>query len=295
MNPIPANPIPDIEFTEQCPCLEDWTDGGAICQQCGLKRSKVLLIMDEQETATPIPKKRNCIICNEPLDEWQQSLDAQIWHKDGECSKCIVCHNEVAHARILDCLKKEDPISHSPCLDKKLQDDFNARPVTVTQGHLNMLNRMIQFAHRPINPFHLDEKANLSALLETNLAEVDKNSPASIREMSPEQRYIHLKMMERYCAIISIAVANDKDRMTLAVKEQEERKQKFIKDATKVLSAEETRVLMDKERERKAHQTRLKEDPQLRARDKTIKQMISLGMTEEQAIGILDSKKDNGK
>lgn len=248
-------------------------------------------IPDIESLESEAPKKRTCLICHELLEDWQQALSAQMWHKDKDCSKCIVCHNEVAHARILDCLKKEDPISHSPCLDKKLQDDFNARPVTVTQGHLNMLNRMIQFAHRPINPFGLDEKANLSALLETNIAEVDKNGPASIREMSPEQRYIHLKMMERYCAIISIAVANDKDRMVLAVKEQEERKHKFIKDANKVLSAEETRVLMEKERERKAHQTRLKEDPQLRARDKTIKQMISLGMTEEQAIGILDSKK----
>lgn len=247
--------------------------------------------MNPQGNEDPIPGSeatgsviRNCQVCNLPLAEWQQSLTSQIYHKDTECTLCVYCHNNVSYARIGECVKYGSPVSHSPCRDRALQQEFEMKPVTITQGHLNMLNRLIQFGYRPRWPeLTIEENVNLAGI----------TAKEAIVNMTMEEKFCYQKMVENVAAIVSIAVHNDKEKITLAVQKKDLEKYVKVRDLQKVLSAEELRTLQEKERIKSNEKKREKNDPQLRATNKLLDDMVKkMHIPREQAEAILNSKRE---
>lgn len=246
------------------------------------KADEILDSLNENETVSPTEVKiRNCKICSLPLESWQQPLDSQKIHKEGPCIQCIVCKGNVGNDRIDRCLKEEIPVSHSLCYDKKLQMDFEMRPVTITQGHLNMLNRKIQFAHDP----------NMLVSVEDNCRNAETSAKQFIVDMTMEEKFVHLKMMQTACATIAIALSNDKERIQLKLQKEDLERHIKIRDLQQVGTAEYQRGMMEQEKERKKKEKREREDPAIRQRNKTIRMMMSSMMIDEAtAIAILDSR-----
>ena len=238
--------------------------------------------MQKEEPPIPAPALRKCLVCKEPLADWQQSLEGQKYHKNGKCHLCKYCGNEVGRDIILKCLEREDPISHAPCREKAMAEEFNSRPVTITQGHLNYLNRVIQFTYRPIPGQTIEE---LQALAVTT-------SNAYIKDMPMEDKFRHMKMMEAACANVSIAIHNDKERIRLAVEREDIAKHVKIRDLQKVHDASYIREKQVHDKEQANEKKRVATDPALRAREKTIVQMMGMGFTREAAETFIDKQKN---
>jgi hypothetical protein len=274
-NPIPGNAI-DNE-------LDNFTLDPSELR--GPESSIIDSMQEQCEILAEVDKStwRKCKICGLPLDEWQQALEYQTIHKDGPCIHCKWCSQPVGRDRIFRCLEKEEPVSHLPCHDKAMANDFAARPVTITQGHLNYLNRMIQFAFVP----------DMAKSLEQNCEDADLASKLSVVEMTMEQRFVKMKMLESACATLSIILDKDKEKIRLAVQKEDLARHVKIRDLNKVLSAEQLRELQEKEMAQQREKNRIKGSPELRAREKTIDSLVKLmGMSRETAIEFLDKQKN---
>jgi hypothetical protein len=239
---------------------------------------------DLGDLSIPPASTRKCLICHEPLEDWQQSLSAQVIHKERECGNCVYCKKPVHRERILRCIAKEDPISHMPCLEKFMKDSFESRPVTITQGHLNYLNRMIQFAYKPDMLLSLEENMDIAELANTQF----------IKDMSMEEKFIHMKMMEAACANASIAIHNDKEKIRLVVERRDIERHVKIRDLQKVNDVEYQREKNKADKEARTERKVIQGDPALRAREKTIESMIKMGFSREAAIEFIDKQKAKG-
>lgn len=225
---------------------------------------------------------RKCAICNEPLSDWQQPIAMQRIHKEGPCILCKYCNKEVGRDRIFQCLDKEDPISHTSCYDKFIEESFLSRPVTITQGHLNYLNKLIQFAYRP----------NMARSIEENMGIAEEISNKNIVDMSMEEKFAHMKMMQAAAANVSIVLGKNKDAIRLKVEREDIERHVKIRDLGRVLSAEELRTLQENERVSSIEKKRITGDPVLRAREKLIDNYQKMmGFTREGAIEFIDKQK----
>ena len=239
-----------------------------------------LKIEDEKQTI----ELRNCLICKQPLADWQQNITSQRIHKDGPCINCKYCEKPVGLERILRCLDHEDPVSHLNCLDEAMEKEFQARPVTITQGHLNYLNRVIQFAYRP-NPL---------ISLEENCKNAIDISNQNIKDMSMEDKFKHLKMMQAACANVSIAIDNDKEKIQLRVEREDIERHVKIRDLQKIHDIGYQREKEEHDKELSLEKKRIAADPALRAREKTIEGLVKIGFSRELAIEFIDKNKSTG-
>lgn len=206
-----------------------------------------------------------------------------------ECKLCIYCNHEVGRELIDKCigeLARENRVTpplelervtvyHDYCHSKKLEADFKALPVTITQGHLDMLNAA-----------NLMFRANVQLSVATNQKEAELAANKFIHEMSLEEKFITLKRLEAVAAMWSIALSKDKARIQTKLAEQERINLKDLRQS-------EERLEIEKERVKKREKAALSPTMNLEARqkEKGILAFMKIGLTREQAVAMITKAK----
>src|SRR5665213_3049643 len=85
-----------------------------------------------------------CKICHEPFPPEILHLNPR-YHE--ECQNCMYCGHLVG-SQVLDKLIKDEngvtiklAVYHQPCRDRVIAEEYKKQPVTITQEHLDILNR----------------------------------------------------------------------------------------------------------------------------------------------------------
>ncbi len=229
----------------------------------------------------------NCQICHQPLDQFEVEHNHK-YHQD--CKNCIYCNSAVHVDIIAKLVKEEDKqtdvkilIYHQPCRDEKLKQEFKLKPVTITQAHLDMLNRSHLFMNQVMH-----SSSDLS--IETNQEICERQVQPWFSELDLEDKFRALKNLEAITAMMSIALSKDKNsiKSRIEAKEiqkykeaQEYREQQKEKKETRQVSAGQK---IQRENERA--------NPELKADRKAIEQFMKLfKMSETEAIAMLNKSK----
>ena len=198
-----------------------------------------------------------CLVCNKPID-------LGTYHED--CMRCCYCGNEVGHSIIDRIIKDEERqagenhkimVYHQPCHDRKLEEDFQKSPVTITRAHLEMLTRAIQM---------FSPDLNLS--IETNQTDACIHYRKFVHEMNLEEKFMHLKRMEAITAEAHIALSKDKQKIQVLLDER---------DRAKFAEADQFRKEQKEKKEEKQEKTReaaRRIDPKERDKEKAIASLM---------------------
>ena len=224
----------------------------------------------------------NCIVCS------KDTLCTIPYHDD--CMLCIFCHRGVGLIVVEKLIKQGiTEVYHVPCKDTEEAKAYAERPVTVTQGTLDYVNR-----------FNLLFMPNLELSIAGNQAEAELKLLPCVSDMTLDQLGLTLKRMESATAMLSILISKHKD--TIRIRSQERDRERFeeVQDIRteqinddfakrkRSRQKEEARQAGAKEREeRKA----IARDPKLKAKESTIKQLMSFGMTREAAEATVGATK----
>lgn len=231
-----------------------------------------------------------CKVCFQEIvdytNEQGETLTAPSWMTmHDSCKLCIYCQHEVGNDLIEKRIRnsrsndvnEEGPITiyHDYCHSRKLEQDFAKTPVTITQGHLDMLNAA-----------NLMFRANVGLSVATNQKEAELMAHKFVHEMTLEEKFISLKRLEAVAAMWSIALSKQKDKIQIQLDERERIKHKEIQQAGQVLEYEKKR---DKKRVAEAKAGLL--TPEEKQREKAIASLMKLGLSREAAINTLGATK----
>lgn len=219
----------------------------------------------------------NCKICNTEIPYGSYCT---------ECVKCKYCTHDVGEDLIEKQLRGHEvpgdcsdgeilKVYHPYCHNKKLEEDFKNKPVTITQDHLDMLNSA-----------NLMFRANLDLSIETNQKDAEIQAHKFVHKMTLEEKFITLKRLEAVAAMWSIALSKDKNRIKIQLAEKE--RIKF-----KELQQEDDKLEYEKKREKKNVKAALAGNltPEEKQREKAIMQLCKLpGIDREKAIEMLQKK-----
>ena len=242
--------------------------------------------MNDEYTEVTI---KTCCLCGKEL-----SPAEFLYHE--KCIECEYCHNPV-HKDIVrklieesgsfepkdNSFKKIDnlPFSvyHSPCFDKKLRDDFNAREVTITQAHLDMLNRAM-FAFNPNKELNFDANQTLC----------ENNYRQWFSEMDLDNKFLVVKNLEAIAAMMQVLIGKDKKYVTDM---HEKRAIEKFKERDNAIGELEDRKKRQSEANQRSYE-RLDKDA--RARKNSIEGFMKLlGISEAEAAKMVDEAKSTKK
>lgn len=218
----------------------------------------------------------NCLVCNKELpSNWSA------WPVHWDCLKCVHCGEEVYRTEIEKAISRVNSdsslspitVAHQYCINKKLEDDFKSKPVTITQAHLDMLNAA-----------NLMFQANLSWSVETNQKEAEHQARKWMHEKSIEELFISMKRLEAVAAMYSIALSKEKNRIQIRLSEIERINLKDLKN-------EGDRIEFEREKIKKREKEAVRLSPELRAQENAIKAMALLGMSREEALASIELQK----
>lgn len=208
----------------------------------------------------------DCLICKKPLFEPEEKLNRK-WHFD--CEKCSICQNDMPNSdRILQCLKDEQPVSHTTCLKTKLFQDFKTQTLPLTKSHIDALN-----------------------------TEINSFFPAVDSSTADVQILYDLLISLQECASnVSYALSLTKDKLLIResqqfnhevrVKQAKERAEKIESETEKLARQEKTAMFAAE---------RADETGMLRMRRKAIEGFIAIGMSKEQAEALVLAQEQKGK
>jgi len=166
-----------------------------------------------------LPIYENCLICNEPMEEFFKKLH---WKFHERCMNCHYCGHLVQLEIVEKLHKSSKIICHQPCEDKHFEQEFKNKPVLVTQAHLDFLNKVnLMFA------------ANLELSPETNQKEAALMASLWAVDMKLDQLFITVKRMEAITASLSIVLSRDKTRALNMISETERRKFEEVQEYRK--------------------------------------------------------------
>lgn len=211
-----------------------------------------------------------CIVCK------QDTLDQRSYHDD--CIKCAYCSNPVHYDIVVKCMHNEMPVSHAPCRETFLRNEFNSKPVVIRQDHLDMLNRALLM---------LQPKMDLS--VESNQKEIELQTHAWMVDMDLDQKYMHVKRMQAAAAMASIVLSKDPKARDIHFEISKREKRKFEE-------AEDYRqdsVKRIEERKASIRKEAVRRDPVLKAQDNIIQMYLKMGLSREDAESMV--KKANEK
>jgi hypothetical protein len=218
----------------------------------------------------------NCNICHQ--------LSETTSHE--ACRNCIYCGSEVMKPR-LDKLLKEDEgqtdykivIHHEICRRQQLERDFKAKPVVITQEHLDMLNRSHLFMDQV---FYSSQDLSI----ETNQEKCEIMVSHWFNEMDLEEKFRALKNLEAITARMSIALSKDKNAIQTKIQAKEIEKYKEVKEYREGQLTRKTEKQMKSLSEIEAANE--KANPQLKARRKAIESFIKVGLSKADATRMVD-------
>lgn len=157
----------------------------------------------------------NCQVCNKPLGEFE--LEHK-WRYHSECKDCVYCketvHLDIVTQRVAATPKGEAvEVYHQTCKDAKLMQDYHKLSVTITQAHLDALNRTMQMLVPDMN---LSIETNQQVACNLHYKFVD------FANLSFEQQVVHVKMLEALTAHASMSMRKaDKDKVLLDLGKRE--------------------------------------------------------------------------
>jgi hypothetical protein len=228
----------------------------------------------------------NCLVCGKELPP-----DWTAWAVHWDCLNCIHCGQEVYRSEIEKAISASSRVSganppiespqefqpiiveHAYCANKKLEDDFKSKPVTITQAHLDMLNAA-----------NLMFQANLTWSIETNQQDAVHHAHKMMHEKSIEELFISMKRIEAVAAMYSIALGKEKNRINIRMAELERINLKDLKNA-------DDRVEFEREKIKRREKEAVRLSPELRAQEKAISAMALMGMSREAAIESIEKAK----
>lgn len=228
----------------------------------------------------------NCTICKLPLPKDSPSF----MKMHDECVNCIYCKHEVGLDLIEKRIKEqrvsasdlgpsndsiENPISifHDYCYNKHLEEDYKQKPVTITQGHLDMLNAA-----------NLMFKAQMDLSVSTNQKQAELESYKWMHEKSIEEIFVSIKRMEAVCAMWSITLSKEKGRILTKLAEAERIRYKEIRQ-------DESKLEFEKKKEKKNVNLALqgKLTPEEKQKEKAVAAlMMIMKCSREKALEQLD-------
>lgn len=239
------------------------------------------------EPNEPSIENRKCGVCNKPLTNFEHNLN-HVCHES--CYNCNYCGNAVGLDLVHRMIKEETtegplpepcyplPVYHRPCRDEALREEMKRKPVTITQEHLDVLNRT-NLLFRQI--FESDE--NLS--VETNQELTASMVRTFLVDMPREKKYRALKNMEASAAICSILIGQkNKDEIKLEIAKRDSERFQRVKEYR------ENRQQADEERKAVSRERAKRLDPAERQREKAIAAMMAIGMDRDEAIATIEKR-----
>jgi len=244
-----------------------------------------------------------CIVCLQPLTDGE-AVRKPYYHDS--CLSCHYCHKPVGlqiAEKQIDQEEKTNPnrdypaiIYHQPCEDAAIKLKFDARPLTITQGDLNYVNK-----HLAMLGFNFDG-STMECLLNSEIS-VDANNQSgdlavvafmqSVCELDITQRFLLAKRMQSVATMISIMNHRDprmRDvqlEITARDRKKFEETQKLRENSGKAQQAEaekrharavrktEIEVSTQESQERRTQRDAERTDPMLKMRRKAIESMMA--------------------
>jgi hypothetical protein len=214
-------------------------------------------------------KIKKCGVCGEDLSPVEF-----LFHD--KCCLCEFCKEPVHKDIVKKLADEKEMIHHQPCYDKKLQADFDAKPVTITNAHLEMLNRL-SFAFKP----------NRELSPETNQELCENNYRPWFQEQELEDKFLIVKRLEAIAAMMHVLIGS-KDRKYITQAYEKREAEKF-KERDKYLEESLNRKKVHSEAAKRSFE-RLDKDA--RARRDSINGFIKMGFSEEEAEKMVDEARN---
>lgn len=216
----------------------------------------------------------NCLVCNKPT-EYPTMPDRPLHF---ECEECSICHEKIFEPQLGKCLDEfrkdieTNPdralaaaliMVHPRCREERMANEMKKRPIDVSQEMLDFYNEQ-NLLFQP----NLELSPTVNQQVAANLG--DAFFKKWIKDETLEEQYVRLKRMEAITIAFSLLI--DKKKARAAVDEHEvkriRRQAKEEKDKQEV----------------KLQEKRERLDPAARAQRKALEAIMSLGMSEEQAL-----------
>lgn len=223
---------------------------------------------EKSENSEQPEKTLDCLVCNLPLGELELSLNRK-WHYD--CKKCEHCGDTISDDIFNKWLNGKGPRAHSSCHDNYVTQELKNRPIVVTQGTLDILNRFRMMIEPDVKMVRLDDER-----------ESEKLMKEWIHELPIEQiRRAHEKM-QNLAAALAIVLKNEEKYVTNRLAELKIKPTK-VRDEEKLNDAYQHRVDQRIEKEKRAE----KKSPE----GKAIAAFMKLGISEEDAKKMVAASK----
>lgn len=212
----------------------------------------------------------SCPVCDKELGPAEVTLN-QKYHYD--CNKCATCELGPLTYEIMEAwLEGKGTREHSGCRDKRLERELLSKEVTITQAHLDFLNRIRLMAW-------VDEDATSDIASESQSTEQQFRA-LKIHERKIDDMYKFLSKYQTFAALTSICIAQKKDAQLKKASSDYRDKTQYEKEIerTKTRTEEARKIQLQKERE----------DPKLRNRRKAVEGMMkAYNMTMEQVEAMM--------
>lgn len=213
----------------------------------------------------------NCPVCQQELGHLELSLN-QSYHFD--CRKCAACDNEISIDLMTDWLEGKGTREHPTCRDRRLEKELLTKEVTITQAHLDYLNRLRLIAW--VND-DLDIAGN------SQEAERALHS-MKVHEMKLETMYKFLAKYQTLAAMISISIAENKNKTIQKASIEYREKTQYEKEQ------ERAKNLTEEKRKSQLQAERL--DPKLRDERKAIEAMMkTFGLSRETVMRMMEEER----
>ncbi len=208
-----------------------------------------------------MPETKTCVICQQPLGEFELNLNVRYHHT---CNKCSICGEGQLDLDMLNNqIDKGLTIGHSGCVDQKLSADIK-NELEIRMEHIDYINKVICSKWK----------------VEPSVSEYD-----SLRK--------HLIALQEAAANVSMLMGATKDRLAVRDAIDYRNKTKEQREAEKL--AERSKA--EKQIKTTEHLAQLeaeKKDPTLKLRRRQIESFITLGMSAadaENAVREIESKR----
>lgn len=231
---------------------------------------------DSQEPKTQEPQEKrfysSCQICKRPLGQESKDLGYQLCHN---CRKCTTCGTETTPTESNYCIANNWPINHARC-------------IKLPQGETLQ---------------HQIDLANISRLL--------TEATLQIQNMSFDEKYVFLRMLQDTAANVSLLINRDKKSLNHQLNQERQTKQekaaaskkaevaisgkterKHLTEAAKAINALTKNGVLYSAACKSIYNTEIqvKKRTSEQARLTVLEAMISLGTPKEDAADIFDGK-----
>lgn len=252
----------------------------------------------------------NCPVCRLAVENPQ---DLEYLRIHPTCRICVYCHTEIFNdgvellvTQAFQTGKESEPITpcHSFCVEKHLRKELSSRPLTITQGHLDEINKYLAMVGFSASADEIQPILDINLSVETNQQRTELAGHRVLTDLPAELKFLLVKTLQNTAVVCSMLANKDQRVRNVQLEISKRDREKFEevqkirenkgKEEQESATTRHARAVRKTEIEiDTAQKLAEKENPQLKLRRKAFESLMRTipGLTPDAANAILDAQK----